>query len=375
MTRLSRLAILISLGAMTRPTSARADDLPPLSIYGFARLDAIADTAQMSDIAQARFVLPRDPTAHDDGELTLTPRLSRIGLGIDAWELTPGITSDGKVEVDFAGGSNMTTLRLRQAYASIHLEHAIELVAGQTADLISPLVPSVQNDTQLLYAGNTGDRRPQLQLSITPGDHVRIAGAVAAAGALSASDADHDGRIDGMANLQPMVQWLVEYRQRQAGDVLRFGVWGHVAQPEFASGMQYTSASGGLHLYLPLLTRLVALGEAYFGSDLADIGGGLDQSYNLTERRAIRGAGGWGELAAMPSDRHIVAIGATVDTARASDLPTGDPERNQTIYGVVRYKPVPALQFGVEYLSWRTRYKDAGDATASRVDLHLSVFF
>src|SRR5205814_1754458 len=106
---------------------------------------------------------------HTDAELTMTPRLSRVGLGIESWDLRSGVTGEGKLEVAFAGGSGTNALRLRQAYASIALEHIVELVAGQTADLISPLFPSAQNDTQLVFAGNTGDRRPQVQLAFTPG--------------------------------------------------------------------------------------------------------------------------------------------------------------------------------------------------------------
>jgi hypothetical protein len=329
----------------------------------------------MSDVAQPKYVMPTGTPGQAGGELTMTPRLSRVGLGIDSWQLTSGVTGEGKLEVDFAGGSGTSAIRLRHAYASIHLDQLIELVAGQTTDLISPLFPSAQNDTQLLYAGNTGDRRPQVQLSVTPGDRLHIAVGAAASGALSGADLDGDGRIDGMASMRPMLQWLLEYRQRQLGDVMRLGLWGHAASAELADGTQYTGASAGLHMYMPVTRKVVALGEAYFGTDLADIGGGIGQSYNLMTQHAIRGAGGWLELAALPSAHHMIALGGTIDTARSADLSSGDRERNQTIYGVVRYKPLSSLQLGLEYLYWRTRYKDLGDSTANRFDLHLSVFF
>ena len=369
----SRLAVL-ALSAVVVPTAARADELPPLSIYGFARLDVLADDARMSDIAAATYVMP-ETAASRGGELTMTPRLSRVGLGIDTWQLADHTTGEGKLEIDFAGGAGPAAIRLRQAYAAIAFERSVELLAGQTADLMSPLFPSAQNDTQLVYAGNTGDRRPQIQLSITPGDRLRAAVGVATTGYLSHADVDNDGRLDGTASMRPMLQWLLEYRQRMRGDVMRLGVWGHVARSELADGATYGGSSVGAHLYLPVTRKLVALGEVYTGTNLADIGGGIGQGVNPMTRDTIRSAGGWLELAALASDHHMLALGTSIDTARASDLGDGDRERNQTVYGVLRYRPIDALQLGVEYVHWRTRYRAAPDGAANRVDLHASVLF
>jgi len=42
---------------------------------------------------------------------------------------------------------------------------------------------------------------------------------------------------------------------------------------------------------------------------------------------------------------------------------------------VLRYKPLSSLELGLEYVYWRTRYKDVGEGVANRFDLHLSVMF
>lgn len=376
MNRLSWLALAVSFAPLVGSATAHADDdLPPLSIYGAARLDVLADDSRMSDIAAPMYVTLEGTHGHFDGELTMTPRLSRVGLSIDQWDLSNHTTGEGKVEIDFAGGSGTSAIRLRHAYGAITLDHIVELLAGQTSDLISPLFPSAQNDTQLLFAGNTGDRRPQLQLSITPGDKFRAAIGVAATGALSHDDLDGDGQIDGMASPRPMLQWLLEYRQRLHGDVLRFGVWGHAASSELADGTQYTGASAGMHLYLPVASEMVWLGEAYAGTNLADIGGGIGQGYNVMTHQTIRGAGGWFEVAALPSSNHMFALGGSIDTARSADLASGDRELNQTFYAVLRYKPLSSLQLGLEYVYWRTKYKGVGEGVANRFDLHLSLLF
>ncbi|HEX7835854.1 MAG TPA: hypothetical protein VF469_00245 [Kofleriaceae bacterium] len=120
---------------------------------------------------------------------------------------------------------------------------------------------------------------------------------------------------------------------------------------------------------------MVWLGEAYLGDNLADIGGAIDQDFSAMTRRNIHGAGGWLELAALPTERHMLALGASLDSARTADLGPGDRERNRTLYAVLRYQPLASLQLGAEYLYWQTRYKDVGQGVANRFDLHLSVLF
>jgi hypothetical protein len=365
------------LAMLLVPTAAFAEDeSPPLSIYGFARLDVLADNARMSNINQPLYVSPAAMNEAATGELTMTPRLSQIGLGIEKWDIAHHVTGEGKLEIDFAGGSGTNAIRLRHAYAAVMIDDKVELLAGQTWDLISPLFPSAQNDTQLLDAGNTGDRRPQLRLSIFPIDRVRIAVAAAVNGLIDQQDLDHDGLPDGMESAMPMLQWLLEYRQRVHGDAIaRIGIWGHVGRDEIADGTEHRSSSVGGHVFMPLMREVAFLGELYVGINTADIGGGIGQGINPVTGRDIHAVGGWGELALIPTERHMVSLGASVDTANASDLEMGDRERNSTIYGVLRYKPKPSIQFGVEYLYWKTTYKDVGEAKANRFDFHTSFFF
>jgi len=370
--------ILATATLLTPAVAAAEDESPPLSIYGFARLDLLIDDSRMSDIHQPLYVM-REPTNGDlDGELDFTPRLSRVGLGIDEWELddSDDLKGEGKLEIDFGGSGGVNVIRLRHAYAQISFEKKVELLAGQTWDLVSPLFPSAQNDTQLLFAGNTGDRRPQLRLSAYPSDKVRIAVAAAATGSLDQRDLDGDGQLDGIDAATPMFQGLIEFRKRMAGDsAMRFGIWGHVSRDELADGTRHPSKSIGAHLFLPAGPKMVWIAEAYGGSNVADIGGGIGQSVNMTTGRTIRAYGGWAELAIVPTSKHMVAIGASGDYANEEDLEMGDRKHNRTTYGVLRYKPKASLQLGVEYLYWKTRYVGMSAGVANRVNMHLSVFF
>jgi hypothetical protein len=379
MTRLSSISLGFLAASLLAPTVASAEDeSPPLSIYGFARLDVLADDSRMSDIHQPLFVMREPGGGAFDGELTMTPRLSRVGLGIDEWELDDDdeLKGEGKLEIDFGGAGGVNLIRLRHAYAQIGFDKKVEILAGQTWDLVSPLFPSAQNDTQLLFAGNTGDRRPQLRLSLYPSNKVRVAVAAAATGSLDQRDLDADGQLDGMASATPMIQGLIEVRKRMRGDAaMRFGVWGHLSRDELADGTRHPSRSIGAHLFMPAGPMMVWIAEVYGGSNVADIGGGIGQSVNAVTGRTIRAVGGWAELAIVPTKKHMVAFGGSGDFAYEDDLEMGDRQSNGTVYGVLRYKPKASLQLGLEYLYWKTLYKGMSRGVANRFNMHLSVFF
>ncbi len=369
------LALLVPLVPIT--AAADEDEAPPLSIYGSARLDILADDSRMSDIHAPLFVENEPSTGRLDGELTMTPRLSQIGLGIDEWQLDNRghYLGEGKVEIDFGGGTGTNVIRLRHAYATITVRHKFEILAGQTWDLISPLYPTVQNDTQLLFAGNTGDRRPQLRLSALPIDNVRIAVAAAASGSLDQRDLDGDGQVDGMASGTPMLQGLIELRQpMRRGQVILLGLWGHLAREELADGTRYPSRSIGAHLQVPS-SVVTWSGEFYGGTNASDIGGGVGQGANPTSKRAVHSIGGWLEVALAPTRRHVVALGGSGDFVRGDDVMTGERSGNGTAYAAIRYKPKSSLQLGAEYLYWKTLYRGTSPGVANRFDLHLSVFF
>jgi len=372
-----RLRLLVPAVLFLSAPALADDDTPPLSIYGFARLDVLANDSRMSSLDQATFVEREPSDGQLDSALTMTPRLSRLGLSIDEWNIKDDkLTGEGKLEIDFGGGDGTNAIRLRHAYASITVREKLELLIGQTTDLVSPLFPSAQNDTQLRYAGNLGDRRPQLRISAHPNQRILIGVAAAASGVLDQRDLDGDGQVDAMASALPMLQWLIEVRGRANGEgTRRVGLSGHAAREELANGVTTGSASVGVHCFVPLHRKVVVLGEGYLGDNLSDLGGGIGQGVNAMTGEPIRSLGGWLELALLPTRRHMLAFGSSIDTARASDVEVGDRERNTTVYGVVRYKPRPALQVGLEYLHWRTQYKDMSDGRANRFDMHFSVFF
>jgi hypothetical protein len=373
---MSRLSILVVVIASSSWLPAHADETPSLSLYGFARLDVLVDDSRMSDVAAPDVVMPEPANGQLDSEITMTPRLSRIGLSIDQWHATDHTQGEGKLEVDFGGGNGSDAIRLRHAYGALLYRRRIELLAGHTWDLASPMFPSAQNDTQLRYAGNLGDRRPQVRLELLPTDRIRIGVAAAATGYLDRMDLDGDGQLDGFASGLPMLQWIAEYRERVRGDqLIRFGISGHAARTELADGTRHPASSINAHVFVPVEKKVMLLAEGYVGKNLADIGGGIGQGVDPMTMDSVHSKGGWVEAAVLPTSRHMLAVGSSVDTASSADVSPGARTSNRTFYGVLRYKPTSSLQLGLEYLNWRTRYKDVGDGVANRFDLHASVLF
>ncbi len=358
-------------------TPAVADELPPLSIYGFARLDLIVDDSTMSDVERPMYV-ESEATRPDDVEMSLHPHLTRLGLSIDKWRAAEPFDASGRLEVDFQnrGQGSMPTMQLRHAYFALSVRDKVEILAGQTWDLISPLFPAADNDTLLWNAGNTGDRRTQLRLTATPIDNIRYAIAVGMTGAVDAQDLDADGRLDGVESATPMIQWLLEFRKRMFGETpMQIGMWGHFAKEELGDGTELDSRSFGAHLFFPLEDRITLLGEVYVGHDLSDIRGGIGQGVNPTTGEEIGAAGGWVELVGVITPRHMLAIGSSFDLPDSGDLEDGDRERNMTAYGVLRYRPRKALQLGAEYIRWVTDYKNTRRGAANRFGFHVALYY
>ena len=370
--------IVVLALCVPQAASADEDEAPPLSIYGSARLDILADDSRMSNIHAPLFVEQEPSGGRTNGELTMTPRLSQIGLGIDEWQLDERgrYMGEGKLEVDFGGGAGTNVIRLRHAYATVTVRRKLEILAGQTWDSISPLYPSVQNDAQLLFAGNTGDRRPQVRLSALPMDSVRVAIAAAATGTLDQRDLDGDGQVDGMAAGTPMLQGMIELRQpiNRSGRPILLGLWGHVAREELADGTRHPSRSLGVHIQVPA-PFVTWSGELYGGTNASDIGGAVGQGINPMTGRRVHSVGGWMELAVAPTKRHVFAVGGSGDFANLDDIMPGERSGNGTVFSALRYKPKSSLLVGIEYLYWKTLYRGMSPGIANRVNLMASVLF
>jgi hypothetical protein len=373
-------------------------------LYGFLRGDLAADTNRMSTDTQLPFFVlsPDDPsqTLERSGDLTVHPRLTRVGVDITPPKLASGWGSTAKLEIDFynavidrpaAGGplardlisNSRAAPRIRLAYVQVG-KGDFSVLAGQNWDVISPLFPSYNAEVVMWNGGNTGDRRPQFRLSYEPKvgkGKLSFVGAIGASSAVDGQDLDGDGFRDGEASGSPTGQIRVGYSTPLNKQNFSVGFWGHGARQQINRSVivgrdDFTSSLFGMDLSVPILQNLVFKGEAWKGRGLSDARGGIGQSINTTTGQVIGAAGGWVELSLKANSYYTVSGGLTLDNPYSSDISAANGRiRNRANYITNRFTVGRGLSFGFDYGRWLTRYKALRTGTNNRFNLFVQQAF
>ena len=352
---------------------APAAELTP---YGFIRFDAVLDDSKLNHHQYPNWVKSEPPGAGNNGNLTMYPRLTRLGARLTPLQLGEDSEIGGVIETDFQNGGSESRqiLRLRKAYFNLR-KGDWHFLAGQTWDLISPLFPAANNDGMMWNTGNLGDRHPQARLTYKPGTGFSAAVAVGQTGAVDKKDLDGNGVLDGSEAMMPFVQTRVGIERSK----LKAGAWAHWATEETATPVagtsSFTSTVVGVDFSVSPADRLTIEGEGWTGSNLSDIRGGSGQGINTGTGEEIPSSGGWVHLLVKPGEGWKLYAGAMMDTPDEEAVPGGGRTRNQAVYLVNRYRPWKSFQAAVEYVNWTTEYKDLDDGTANRVGLHFTYDF
>lgn len=347
-----------------------------LTPYGFVRFDAVIDDSKLSHHQYPNWVLSEPPGAEGNGNLTIHPRLTRLGAKLAPVDLGEDSEISGVIETDFQNGGSESRqiLRLRKAYFNLR-KGDWHFLAGQTWDLISPLFPAANNDGMMWNTGNLGDRHPQARLTWKPGTGVSAAVALGQTGAVDKQDLDKNGVLDGSEAAMPFVQARVGIERK----MLKAGAWAHRATEETATPVagstSFTSTVVGVDFSVSPAGNLAVEGEAWTGSNLSDIRGGIGQGVNKETGEEIASSGGWVHLLVKPAEGWKLYAGAMMDTPDEEAVPEEGRTSNQAFYVVNRYRPWKSFQAAVEYINWTTEYKGPHDGTANRVDMHFTYNF
>lgn len=349
-----------------------------MDFYGFLRLDTLFDTG-LTNFATVPFYVnsPDDPNKKGTGDqqITIHPRNSRFGVNF-SWERSSKWNVTGKLEVDWHNTYNITpesrpAPRIRLAYIQLQRKD-YSLLLGQTWDVISPLLPSPNDDSVLWNAGNLGDRRPQIRLSYAPKDKpVSWTLALGLTGAVDAKDLDgnkvRDGEDSGLPNVQCRLAWKSEN--------LTLGLWGHYAWERtvkpIGGGTNFNSHSLGLDLQWEIAPKWALRGEVWTGRNLSDFRGGVAQGVNASLGREIASKGGWLELGYDVSPKHRIAVGYAIDDPNDGDVPDGGRTKNFVWYLHNRFKLSDEVVLGVNYLFWTTKWKGLATGTNHRIGVFI----
>ena len=367
-----------------------------LQLYGFARFDASYDTGQMYPGNIALWAWPQYGS-RNDSECNLTAGATRLGLNLSGPD-TENIKLTGNIEFDFltsVSTENNQAPRLRQGYLKAYWPASdFSIIAGQTWDVISSLIPFVDDPALMWSAGNIGSRHPQLRLTkgFSTGEKSRLELAVAASRTIGEKNSLPDpeskgyntdpGKDANIPTIQGRVAWSAPLLVDNQPATLALS--GHYGQEEWDtnnSGNHVTldSWSCNVEFTMPICKKMTLAGEYFTGSNLDDYWGGISQGVNSktvpNNPREIRSSGGWAALRYTSNPSTSFSIGAGVDNPNDNDLAVGARSRNQTIFANVINKITPNFILGLQLSEWKTEYKGAAEGDALRAQTSLTYKF
>ncbi len=341
-----------------------------IEIYGLVKADASYDTSRTNPGNYVLFV-ESEATKKNDNEFNLTANQTKLGLRVGG-PASETLKTSGLVEVDFYGNyaaENKAKPQMRHAYLTLEWPQAqFSILAGQTSDIISPLVPNTLNYTVLWDAGNIGYRRPQIRATqnIPMGEKAGVKLEAGVARTLGRTDptGSESGEDAGFPTVQSRVSASFPFLSSKPTTV---GISGHYGQEEFdlnAAGrhVSFESWSVNVDVTQPVCSWLTVLGEWFYGRDLDQYFGGIGQGVNTTSLGEIDATGGWIAASLGPWSKWSFNVGAGIDSADADELPPGGRTQNSSLFGNVYYSWNKNAQFGVELSRWNTLYKGRGDA-------------
>jgi hypothetical protein len=356
--------------------------------YGQLRLDMDFDTQRPNNTQTPLFITSPDPAAGgaNIGEFSMHPRLTRFGIDYSGPHIDAlgDARLSGKLETDFENGGSESRQIIRIRHAYLRLDWSdFSILAGQTWDIVSPLFPTVNNDTLQWNAGNVGDRRPQIRAAYEPkvgAGRLSFAGGAGLTGAIDSADLDNNGYRDGEESQLPNFQGRIGYSFPAGKDrTASFGFSGFYGfletQKPIAGRTDFHSQLLNLDVSVPLASFLALRGEGWWGRNMSDVRGGAGQGINLANGREIRGRGGWSEANFKLSRYFSFNPGFSTDDPVDRDVPNGGRTRNQAWYLANRITPGGNFLIGADYLRWRTDFKGFRRGTDNRVNIFFQYSF
>jgi hypothetical protein len=355
------------------------------------RLDLDIDSQRPNNAQTPLFINSEDPRLGkaSAASFSMHPRLTRLGIdytGPHISELRRAKLS-GKLEIDFENGGTESrqVIRIRHAFAKISWKD-VSILTGQTWDIFSPLIPTVNNDTAMWNAGNVGDRRPQIRFAYDPhigSGNLSLIGGVGLTGAIDSQDLDANGFRDGEESGRPDIQARVGYSRPlwvkdQTASVGMSGSYGWLSttQPVTPTARtRFRSQIVNVDYKLPIAPILSLRGELWWGRNMGDLRGGSGQSINPLNGREIHGRGGWSELSLRLRSYWSVHPGFTTDDPVDADIPLGGRVRNRVLYIGNRISPDASFTFGADYLRWKTNFKGFSRGLDNRINIFVQYGF
>lgn len=357
-----------------------------IQLYGYVKADASYDASRTTPGNYVLYV-DSEKSNKNDNEFNLTVNQTRFGVKITGPD-DEVVKTSGLVEGDFYGNyadENKAKIQLRHAYLKLDWpQDKFSILAGQTSDTMSPLLPDTLNYTVLWDAGNIGYRRPQIRLTkgfpVGKDTELQLEGAIARTIGRTSPLGSESGEDAGFPTLQGRASVTLPWFGFKPMTVGFSGHWGR-EEYDFNNitarviNKKFESWSINLDLTGPINKWLTIKGELFTGENLNTYFGGIGQGVNINAKTGvydeIAAKGGWLGAGLGPWNKWRFNVGAGVDGVDRSDVKTGDRLRNRSIFGNVIYSVDRNAEIGFELSSWQTDYKGQCDADSLRAQTSL----
>ena len=367
-------------------TDASMDPLPKpvwsnldIQLYGYLKFDAAYDSSRIDNGNYAKWVENESPN-DDDDQFNMTANQSRFGAIINGPN-GEAMKTSGRVEVDFYGpgvgvSENQGRLMMRHAYMKLDWpEKRFNIIAGQTSDVISPLLPSTVNYSVGWWTGNIGYRRPQFRLTkelgFETGGFLKLEGAVARTIGDTSVTVTDSGEDAGFPTFQGRASLTFEETT--------IGLSGHWGEEEFdiapsGTDKEFKTWSVNLDYTQPICSKVALKAELFTGENLDAYLGGIGQGVTTTginQYEEIGSQGGWIAASLGPWDTTRFNVGVAVDDVERGNVNDSDRTLNRSVFGNVYCAVNKQTDIAFELSHWRTEYRGPGDGESLRAQMAL----
>ena len=279
-------------------------------------------------------------------------------------------------QTPLANGIGMNLFRMRLAYGRLDWKNVAGEV-GQDWTIFAPLNPisfSEYGIPSLSASGNLWARTPQIRVEVK-----QSSGANNLLWQSSLSDPDmgdyntavfSTSRVPGAGERGriPAFDSRLAYTRNHEDRKYTIGLSGHYGKGKNAGTIGNTNVetpfdSWGVALdySLPLTTKFNLVGEAYDGRGLGIYSGASGESIGTVGTIGAHGVdtrGGWLQAQTNLAKQWQLNLGYGLDAPKASQLPVGNRNRNQTYMGNLIYKMTLNINLALEYRRLLTDYRN-----------------
>lgn len=354
-----------------------------MSLYGTLLFNAGFNTAGVN-LEDAGTIVAKPGSSLVAGKQTFfeTPRQTRVGLRLNPTSVA-GADLTGDFEIDaysatapFPDGANMGLFRIRLAYGRLDWQN-VALEIGQDWSIFAPLNPS----SLALYAvaefngsGNPWIRLPQVRLEVkkTVNPANRLLYQIAAS---DPNDGDYvatftgarppgAGELGRMPAIESRLAWSItdDDRDFTIGFSGRYGRGRNIGTIGNTTVIQPVDSWGTAVDYsLPFTGFFNLTGEAYIGRALGiyDVSLGEDiGAVGTLGGHGVLSRGGWIQTQFNLNKQWQLNAGYGIDNPDAHDLPIGNRDRNENVFGNFIFKLNPNINFSLEYRRLLTYFRN-----------------